>query len=299
MPVLGIVIPAYNYAHTLERAVLSALACRDDNTDIQVIVVDDGSTDDTQNLAARLHAAGFVFEYVYQENSGPAVARNRGIDKLDAEFLLFLDADDELLPAAVRQGLATIVQRPDAGILIGGHHAVSSHRARYISPGIISRDCETNFRRYLLDKKINMSNGAMIIRKTAITDIRFPEALRNSEDISVFAQMLSRFGAIGLDAAMVNVNKHHDSLRHNLNYAKEVGEQVVDHIFTPASLPEWAKKYENAYRSQRLLSLFRSHYLSGEADIARSYYSRAIALKFSSLFKWAYLKKYIRLTFSP
>lgn len=296
MPELGIIIPTYNYAHTLERALYSALACGDDHTHLRVLVVDDGSIDDTRALIAGLHEAGLNFEYLYQSNSGPAAARNLGLNKLEAEFVMFLDADDELQPESVQQGLATISSSPETDLLIAGHDSVFNKGRRYAPPGKISNSCETNFRRYLLDKTINMSNGAMIIRKKSIGNIRFPEKFRNSEDIPFFAKLLAKSTVISVQLPTVTVYKHNDSLRHNLIYAREIGEQIVDNIFNEAELPEWSRKYEKSYRSQRLLSLFRTHYLSGDRDAALKLYKKAIYLKFSSLFKWAYLKKYLKLT---
>lgn len=295
---LGIIIPAYNYADQLEPAVLSALACSNNDIDLRLIVIDDGSTDHTKEVVQDLQAAGHAFKYLYQNNTGPAAARNRGIENSDAEFLIFLDADDELCPAGVKQGVAAIIDQPDAELLIAGHNSISESKVKYVSPGSISKHCEINFRRYLIEKKITLSSGAMIIRRESIANIRFPELLRNSEDISFFAQILARLRTISIDTAMVNINKHSDSLRHNMVYADQVGEQVVEQIFAGSTLPSWTKKYEKPYRSQRLLSLFRSHYLAGDKDKARSLYRKALSQKLTILFKWAYLKKYIRLILS-
>ena len=294
---LDIVIPTYNYAHNLECAILSALACSDDDIDLKVIVVDDGSTDNTKEVIEHLQTAKHPFTYIYQKNSGPAAARNRGIDNSKAEFLIFLDADDELCPTGVKQGLREISRHSDLGFIVAGHNSISGNNIKYVSPGRISASCEVNFRRYLLDKKIKMSNGSMIIRKTSLADIRFPEALRNSEDIPVFAQLLAKFQASSIDVALVNINKHDDSLRHNMAYASEVGERVVDYLFSVITLPPWTQKYESNYRAQRLLSLFRSYYLAGDKDMARAHYIKAISKKPLMLFKFSYLKKFIKIIF--
>jgi glycosyltransferase involved in cell wall biosynthesis len=92
----AVVIPCYNYAHTLERAVKSALSQTHQPTEI--IIVDDGSTDNTREVAERLQSEHAIVEYVYQENLGVAHARNTGISLSKSNFICCLDADDALEP---------------------------------------------------------------------------------------------------------------------------------------------------------------------------------------------------------
>lgn len=93
---LTVVIPAYNAAESIAAAVGSAFRARAS----RVIVVDDGSSDDTASRAARAGA-----EVVVQENSGASAARSRGAALVSSDFVTFLDADDELLPQGVARSL--------------------------------------------------------------------------------------------------------------------------------------------------------------------------------------------------
>jgi len=93
---VGIVIPTYNSVATVTAAIESALA--QDPAPAQVVVVDDGSTDDTADALRRF--AGRV-EYVKQANRGPAAARNVGLARLATDTVVFLDADDLLLSDAL------------------------------------------------------------------------------------------------------------------------------------------------------------------------------------------------------
>ena len=96
-PCVSVIIPAYNYARFLPLAVQSALQQRGEDFSVEVIVVDDGSTDDTAEVAAGL--AGI--RYIHQENQGLSAARNTGMLAARGDFLLFLDADDLLAPQVV------------------------------------------------------------------------------------------------------------------------------------------------------------------------------------------------------
>jgi glycosyltransferase involved in cell wall biosynthesis len=94
----SVIIPAYNCRDTLERAVGSAL--EQNPAPLQVLVVDDGSTDDTLAVARSL---GDSVTVTHQENAGPAAARNRGVQQARGEYIGFLDADDYWLPGFLKE----------------------------------------------------------------------------------------------------------------------------------------------------------------------------------------------------
>ncbi len=96
------VIPAYNYARYLPTAVNSILAQR--WAPLEVIIVDDGSTDDTREVAASFRD-GRV-RYVWQKNAGLSAARNKGIEVAQMPFVGFLDADDAWQPDFLAEVMA-------------------------------------------------------------------------------------------------------------------------------------------------------------------------------------------------
>lgn len=112
-PLISVVIPCYNQAHFLGEAVESVLAQTHRRT--EVVVVDDGSTDDPAAVARR--HPGVVFER--QENQGPAAARNAGLRLSTGEYVTFLDADDRLLPHALETGLRYLAEHPECAFVSG------------------------------------------------------------------------------------------------------------------------------------------------------------------------------------
>ena len=103
---VSVIIPAYNAAEFIGRAVESVLS--QTHRALEVIVVDDGSDDGTADAVSRLAASEARLHLVRMPTSGPAVARNRGMEAIsaDAEYVMFVDADDYLAPDAVERALS-------------------------------------------------------------------------------------------------------------------------------------------------------------------------------------------------
>lgn len=109
-PAVSVVIPAYNAGWCVRKAVDSVLA--QDCRDFEVIVVNDGSTDDT---AAVLAEYGHAIRVIDQPNGGMSHARNAGIRAAYGEFIAFLDADDWWLPSKLGRQVAMLQARPELG----------------------------------------------------------------------------------------------------------------------------------------------------------------------------------------
>jgi len=105
---ISVIIPAYNRAHTLPRALDSVLA--QTHPAAEIIVVDDGSTDNTEQLIKQHY---HQVKYLYQANQGVSAARNRAIRMAKGEWLALLDSDDEWLPHKLATQLAMLEQQPD------------------------------------------------------------------------------------------------------------------------------------------------------------------------------------------
>ena len=111
-PFVSVVIPCYNQAAYLRDAVRSA-ASRDFR--VEIVIVDDGSTDATPAVAAEFAHA----RTIRQENRGLSAARNRGLAESTGGFVIFLDADDRLLPGAIDTGARALLAHPECAMAYG------------------------------------------------------------------------------------------------------------------------------------------------------------------------------------
>ena len=104
---ISVIIPTYNRAYCLSRAIDSVLA--QSHPVEKICVIDDGSTDDTQQL---LQSNYPQIHYIRQENKGVSAARNKGIRKIKSQWIAFLDSDDEWLPQKIEKQLFELTRQP-------------------------------------------------------------------------------------------------------------------------------------------------------------------------------------------
>src|SRR5258707_3117748 len=114
MPVVTVLITTYNYGRFLEEAIESVVSQDYPQERVQIVVVDDGSTDDTAERVKRYESR---IEYFYQANGGQASALNLGMAKARGEIVALLDADDLFLPGKLTRVAEAFARHPSAGMV--------------------------------------------------------------------------------------------------------------------------------------------------------------------------------------
>ncbi|WP_460123304.1 glycosyltransferase family 2 protein [Pseudomonas sp. H3_G09] len=296
---ISVVIPAYNYARSLPRAVESVLAQLHE-AKADLLVIDDGSTDATPEVVQALLAehAG-RFRAIRQSNGGLSCVRNRGIEEATGQFLVFLDADDEMAPGALAALSQHIASHPETRMIIGAHWSVFSGGKRSLQAvKPLPATLRQRVRGYLLDKTVSISNGACAMHRDVFAPGNYPEHLRNVEDLPVFAQVLARFPCTVIEQPLALIYKHADSMRHDLRQSLAAGaEQVVAEVFSSQRMPREFHDLRQAYLAQRCLSLFRDCYSHGEYALAKTFYMQALRADWRTLGRWSYMRKALRLLF--
>lgn len=113
MPEVSVIIPTFNRCHLLPRAVASAKTA---GTDVEIVVVNNGSTDGTDEVCKTLEGIHYVR---LERNAGPGGGRNAGIEASSAPFLAFLDDDDKRLPDSLDWQVGALKANPEAGFAYG------------------------------------------------------------------------------------------------------------------------------------------------------------------------------------
>ncbi len=285
----SVVIPTFNHAKYIGRSLQSALSQAGEDTEI--IVVDDGSTDDT-----RLRVEAFVgpITYVSTTNHGPGAARNRGVRESRGEFVLFLDADDALLDGALEMLRQSQRHLQSVDMFCGGY--VSIDRGGRLKQRPLPRLGHLRNRNFraCISGSLELQIGATAIRRRLLKDLPFPENVHHGEDIVLFAQLLAQADCRAVGARLVAKFDHAGRLRNDTAGLISSGLDAVDLLFNPNRLPTPLMQYRHVFAARQLLTLARAHYQRHEYAQAVACYHRAIALRPANILRWSYFRKYCR-----
>jgi glycosyltransferase involved in cell wall biosynthesis len=183
--VVSVVIPCYNQGHYLEEAIKSAVS---GPHRVEVIVVDDGSTDATATVAAR-HPN---IRYVHQENRGLAAARNRGLAEASGDLVIFLDADDRLMPRGIDTGANALAANPRCGMAYGRCVMIGPDGTQWPTPQ--QRRVLSGHHAVLLRTNPIWTPAMAIIRRTVLNEMNgFREGFDGSADYDLYLRIASAY----------------------------------------------------------------------------------------------------------
>jgi glycosyltransferase involved in cell wall biosynthesis len=193
MPTVDVIIPAYNAAKYLSKAIESVIAQTFD--DWRIILVDDGSTDETPEIARPfVEQLGAKLKYVRQDNRGLPAARNTAIRNSSAEFLALLDADDVWLPCRLFESLKAFECRPEVGLAYGLVSRIDPNGTIIDTP---LTDQKHNDRRIVSDiymRRVHLPCPTITFRRASVDDVGFfDETMRATEDRDLWLRIALRY----------------------------------------------------------------------------------------------------------
>lgn len=289
-PLVSIIIPTYNYGKYLTKAIRSCFEQTYKN--LEIIVIDDGSTDNTHEVIM-----GFSDKivYVFQQNSGVSVARNKGLELAQGEFITFLDADDYLTEDSVETRLNILLAYPDIGIVFSETYSQDADGGNLsFSPTAYEDYVSEKFYEDLLIRHLRFQTSAAMMKSSLAKQFRFPTNLSNGEDIVYFTKIFFTTKAYFYVKPTIINRRHPDSLRHNIDVIKRQGIEPVHTILNDPYYQGALNYLRKDFTAQRYLEFFRRFYHSRDKTLARKYYIKAILTKPSRILKVDYLIKFIR-----
>lgn len=191
----SIIIPIYNAEKTLRKCLDSI--CEQTFENYEVILIDDGSTDQSLSICQRYEIQNKKFRVHHQNNAGPSAARNAGLDKAEGKWICFVDSDD-CIDASYLQDIWDVAQNYDADIVFIGHNKVNeSGMKEAFLPGEVM---ETNIKTALALSEHDMFGYTWIkaFCRDSIKEIRFDASLNLFEDEVFTCQVLPNCRHIGV-----------------------------------------------------------------------------------------------------
>lgn len=220
-PLVSVVIPCFDQAHYLGEAIESVLA--QTHPELELTVVDDGSGDNTAEVAARYPGV----RRLGQGNSGVAVARNRGLAASSGEYVVFLDADDRLLPRAIETGVGELRSRPEAAFAAGMPRDIGRGGGviREARQPLVTRDHYLK----LLEECFIWSGSSLVYRRRPLEAVgAFNERRVAADDYELYLKLARSYPVLCHEEVVTEYRRHGSNTTRNAGLVLSSQLQVLN-----------------------------------------------------------------------
>lgn len=248
-PRISVVIPAYNCDRYIAEAIESVLDQTE--TSYEIIVVDDGSRDKTQEAVAPYRDR---VRYVYQDNQGVSVARNHGLSLARGEFITFLDADDCFFRETLAAQMAVFEADPELAIVQSGWRRVNQAGEALMDATPWEMVPELNLEMWLRWKPFG-TMGTLMFRREAVAAVGgFEPGLAHAEDVDLILRLaLKGYRSAWLKRSTVCYRQHdRNTMRDGVSQAKSIN-YVLDKFFDLPDIPFEIQAIEDWVRYSTLV----------------------------------------------
>lgn len=206
-PTVSVVIPAYNYIRYLPEAIDSAL--QQTLPPLEVLVIDDGSTDDTAQVVAARYGQNPRVRYLHQPNAGLSAARNTGIRHARGEFIAFLDADDLWKPDFLKEVAACFSRLPEDFAFVATRSTLVDGSGALLPRKQILEDTDREITCAEILLKTRFSPSAVVVRRRIFAECGdFDTTLRSSEDRDMWIRITARHRALFSGRQLILFRRH-------------------------------------------------------------------------------------------
>ncbi|RYL89862.1 glycosyltransferase [Sporolactobacillus sp. THM7-4] len=223
MTEISVIIPTYNRGEFTEKAIKSVMA--QTYKDYEIIVVDDGSTDDTKE---RIKAFGDQVRYIYQENKGPSAARNTAIQNAKGKYIAFCDSDDRFLPTKLEEQMKFIKNNPECRFLYTWYYNVNEQGEITKLRKPLTCQSKEHLQYCLFSRKFTIRTSTLLVHKSCFDKAGlFHEKYLYSQDWDMWLRLaayyrgyclekpLSEYWLHGDNRSSLSVKVYHPEIREN------------------------------------------------------------------------------------
>lgn len=281
-PKVSVIIPTYNREQKIQYAIRSVL--RQAYQNFEIIIVDDGSTDNTEQLIEDLQKKDSRVKYLKQENSGgTSKPRNLGISKSRGKYLAFLDSDDEWMETKLEKQLELFRNSDDPNLGFVACNAIIINKRE--ESKIYSLPKYKNYFKEFLTRTIITSCSSVVIKKSVINKVGgFDENLKTGVDWEMWIRISKSFNFNFVDEPLIKYYVHKNNISSPSNIAKR--EKDLRYIF---------EKYKPYYKKHPLIYSKKLRYdgtrytLENQTKKAKKYFLKSILIFPLNLKSYLYL----------
>lgn len=245
MPLISVIIPAYNSEKTIRETIESVL--KQSFSDFELIIINDGSTDSTLAIASSIQVQDPRIKVFSYPNAGGAVSRNRGFSHSSGEFIAFLDSDDLWTSDKLESQLKALQQNPQAGVAYSWLDAIDEE-GKFIRGGNYRNENGYIFAKLFLVPFVESGSNPLIRRQAFIDVGGFDESLPASQDYDLYLRLAALYEFVAVPSPQVLYRISSNSMSADVRRQEATSLLVRERAFqeSPKPLPADLKQHSIA-----------------------------------------------------
>ena len=271
-PLVSVIIATYNRAHIISHAIESVLkqTCKD----YEIIVVDDGSSDGTEQLLRERYAEKIV--YIGREaNAGLSAARNTGIQAARGRYVAILDDDDLWLPEKLEMQICLIEKQPSLGLVYCNSFTVNEHDE--VLGELKGTKKGTIFDDLLSSNCLGPPSGVLLPKKVFAQTGYFDEDLTALEDWDLWIRVAQWYAIDFVERPLLKYRVHSNNMSSNIVNMQLSTFAVLDKYWPSVCKERRSEEKRNNVYSSHYINFAWKHYAAGNRDAFRSLLLKALA----------------------
>ncbi|WP_051560560.1 glycosyltransferase family 2 protein [Clostridium beijerinckii] len=271
---VSIIIPTYNRAKCISRAIESAI--QQTYKDIEIIVVDDNSRDETSNIVETYTKNYSNIKYIkHSVNKGGSAARNTGVRNSNGDIIAFLDSDDELAKDKIEKCIRIFNEKKDVAMIYTDVYFINEiNKKEYIK----EREDWDNSYLKLLRNNIIGGTSSIVVTKEAFSKINgFNESLPSCQDWDFYIRLARNYRPYRLAEPLTKYYIHPESISGNKNNAINGHLYIMEEVKSILS-EDFNKKMINKIIAEQCVTIAQIYSNFNDFENAKIYYSNALRL---------------------
>ncbi len=289
-PLVSVIIASYNRAEYVAQAVQSVL--NQTYRNIEIVVVDDGSTDNTRESLERYRKE---INYVYQERSERSKARNEGFRHSKGEYVAFLDSDDLWLPTKSERQVQVLNEKPEVGLVYTGVEFIDAQGNQYDGGFCWDEpEREVLYEDLMTHNIVTGTTSSAMIRRSCLSRVGlFDESMNTCEDFDLFRRVARYYKFYKIDLPLVRFRVHPENTQSDSSAMARGWEITIEKILQDTP-PEF-EYYKNQAIIKNLAHIARLYWQDRRLDRLLAFCTKLFFQRPHQVLRYSFCKDLMRL----